>query len=122
MFERLSEQNQQFEAETKEHIKKYAEEGLRVLVIAYRELDEYEYRKWEEEFLEAKTSVDANRDTSVDALANKIEKDLVLLGATAVEDKLQKGVSIKCIRCFMCFWKVAIICWKKFRSSDLSLA
>ncbi|XP_021911312.1 probable phospholipid-transporting ATPase 8 isoform X2 [Carica papaya] len=43
-------------------------------------------------FWRPKTSVDANRDTSVDALANKIEKDLVLLGATAVEDKLQKGV------------------------------
>lgn len=84
-----------FEAQTKDHINKYAEAGLRTLVIAYRELSEDEYKKWEEEFLKAKTSVSVDRDALVDAAADKIERDLILLGATAVEDKLQKGVSIK---------------------------
>lgn len=92
MFERLSEHGREFEAETREHINKYSEAGLRTLVIAYRELGEDEYEKFEEEFLKAKTSVSADRDELVEAAADKIERNLILLGATAVEDKLQKGV------------------------------
>ncbi|KAF7801509.1 putative phospholipid-transporting ATPase 8 isoform X1 [Senna tora] len=92
MFERLSQDGTQFEAETMDHIKRYSEAGLRTLVVAYRELDEEEYRLWEEEFLKAKTSVDADRDVLVEAAADKMERDLILLGATAVEDRLQKGV------------------------------
>lgn len=94
MFERLAKHGRQFERETKEHIKRYAEAGLRTLVITYREVDEEEYRIWEEEFLNAKTLVTEDRDALIDAAADKIEKDLILLGSTAVEDKLQKGVSI----------------------------
>ncbi|XP_015879082.2 probable phospholipid-transporting ATPase 8 [Ziziphus jujuba] len=92
MFERLAKDGRMFEVQTKDHINKYAEAGLRTLVIAYRELNEEEYKKWEEEFLKAKTSVTLDRDALVDAAADKIERDLILLGATAVEDKLQKGV------------------------------
>ncbi|KAD0007806.1 hypothetical protein E3N88_44926 [Mikania micrantha] len=92
MFEKLSKESQPFEDQTKNHINKYAEAGLRTLVIAYRPLDEEEYKRWEEEFLTAKTSVSHDRDNLVDAAAEKIERDLILLGATAVEDKLQKGV------------------------------
>lgn len=95
MFERLA-KDQPFEDQTKNHINKYAEAGLRTLVIAYRPLDEEEYKTWEQEFLKAKTSVSLDRDDLVDAAAEKIERDLILLGATAVEDKLQKGVSIQC--------------------------
>ncbi|XP_059670154.1 probable phospholipid-transporting ATPase 8 [Cornus florida] len=92
MFERLSRDGRVFEAETKDHINQYAEAGLRTLIIAYRELCEEEYVLWEQEFSQAKTSVNADRDILVDALADKIEGELILLGATAVEDKLQKGV------------------------------
>lgn len=94
MFERLSQDARQFEAETKEHIKRYAEAGLRTLIVTYRELGEEEYKCWEEEFLKAKTSVATDRDALVDAAADKIERNLILLGATAVEDRLQKGVGI----------------------------
>lgn len=95
MFKRLSGEGRLYEATTKEHINQYAEAGLRTLVVAYRELGEEEYRKWAEEFEAAKTSVSADRDALVDAAADKIERGLILLGATAVEDKLQKGVIIK---------------------------
>lgn len=33
-----------------------------------------------------------NRETKIEDAANMIEKDLILLGATAVEDKLQEQV------------------------------
>lgn len=92
IFERLSKNGREFEAQTKEHIKKYAEAGLRTLVIAYRELGEEEYQGWHREFSEAKASVTWHRDIVVDSLADSIERDLVLLGCTSVEDKLQKGV------------------------------
>ncbi|KAL2943226.1 putative phospholipid-transporting ATPase 8 [Bienertia sinuspersici] len=92
MLERLSEEGRLFEAETMAHIKKYAEAGLRTLILAYRNLNEEEFTVWQEEFQNAKTSVSTDRDLLVNAAAEKIEKDLILLGATAVEDKLQKGV------------------------------
>ncbi|XP_071692834.1 probable phospholipid-transporting ATPase 8 [Rutidosis leptorrhynchoides] len=92
IFERLTKNSQPFENETRNHINMYAEAGLRTLVIAYRPLDEEEYKAWEQEFFKAKTSVSLDRDALVDAAADKIERDLILLGATAVEDKLQKGV------------------------------
>lgn len=95
MFERLSEYGREFEAETNNHIKKYSEAGLRTLVITYRELGEEEYNQWNKEFSKAKTSLAADRDTLVDAAADKMERDLILLGATAVEDRLQKGVGIR---------------------------
>ena len=95
MFGRLSKDGRSFESQTKDHIKKYAEAGLRIMVIAYRVLDEEEYRSWEEDFSKAKTSVTAERDELVEKVADRIERNLILLGATAVEDKLQKGVCIE---------------------------
>jgi len=95
MFERLSKDGRQFEVETRDHIKRYAEAGLRTLVVTYRELDEEEYKLWDKEFSKVKTSVTEDRDALVDAAADKMERDLILLGATAVEDRLQKGVSTK---------------------------
>lgn len=101
MLERLSKDGRCFLAGTRDHINKYSEAGLRTLVIAYRELGEDEYRIWEDEFVKAKASVSADRDALIDAAADEIEKDLNLLGATAVEDKLQKGVNI-CSHVYIC--------------------
>ncbi|KAL4653454.1 hypothetical protein ACB092_01G304600 [Castanea dentata] len=101
MFQRLSKDGRQFESQTKDHIKKYAEAGLRIMVIAYRELGEDEYNTWEEEFSKTKTYVTAKRDELVEEVADKIERNLTLLGATAVEDKLQKGVP-------ECIYKLAL--------------
>ncbi|XP_077244046.1 putative phospholipid-transporting ATPase 9 [Tasmannia lanceolata] len=92
MFERLAENGREFENETRDHLNEYADAGLRTLVLAYRELNEKEYKEFEKEFDEAKNSVSADRDEKIDEVAEKIEKDLILLGATAVEDKLQNGV------------------------------
>ncbi|KAL9323313.1 hypothetical protein ACSQ67_008170 [Phaseolus vulgaris] len=98
MFERLSQHGRQFEVETRDHIKRYAEAGLRTLVVTYRELDEEEYKLWDKEFSKVKSSVTEDRDALVDAAADKMERDLILLGATAVEDRLQKGASLESIK------------------------
>ncbi|KAJ7978815.1 Phospholipid-transporting ATPase [Quillaja saponaria] len=92
MFERLAKNGREFEEQTKQHINEYADAGLRTLILAYRELDEEEYNQFNKEFMEAKNSVSADREEIVEEVAENIEKDLILLGATAVEDKLQNGV------------------------------
>ncbi|KAF5730238.1 ATPase E1-E2 type family protein / haloacid dehalogenase-like hydrolase family protein isoform 3 [Tripterygium wilfordii] len=92
MFERLGENGRQFEEQTKEHIDEYAEAGLRTLVLAYRELDEQEYSDFNEKFAKAKNSVSVEHEEMIERVAEEVEKDLILLGATAVEDKLQNGV------------------------------
>ncbi|KAF6147887.1 hypothetical protein GIB67_014467 [Kingdonia uniflora] len=92
MFERLSKNGREFEERTRNHINEYADAGLRTLVLAYRELEDKKYKEFNEEFIEAKNLVTADRDAVISAVIEKIEKDLILLGATAVEDKLQNGV------------------------------
>ncbi|XP_061364653.1 putative phospholipid-transporting ATPase 9 [Gastrolobium bilobum] len=92
MFERLEKNGREFEEKTMQHINEYADAGLRTLVLAYRELDEEEYNLFNKEFMEAKNIVSADREQIVEEISEKIEKDLILLGATAVEDKLQNGV------------------------------
>lgn len=93
MFERLALNGREFEEKTKDHVNVYADAGLRTLILAYRELDEEEYKIFNEKFTEAKNSVSADRETLIDEVAETMERNLVLLGATAVEDKLQNGVS-----------------------------
>ncbi|MED6195380.1 Phospholipid-transporting ATPase 10 [Stylosanthes scabra] len=92
MFERLAKDGREFEEKTKQHINEYADAGLRTLILAYRELDEDEYNQFNKELMEAKNLVSADREEIIDEVSEKIEKDLILLGATAVEDKLQNGV------------------------------
>eukprot|EP01018_Ginkgo_biloba_P021738 Gb_01165 [translate_table: standard] len=96
IFERLATKGRKFESATRKHINKYGDAGLRTLVLAYRQLDEAWYRSWNKEFMEAKNTVTSDRDMKIEAAADKIESELILVGATAVEDKLQKGVP-KCI-------------------------
>ncbi|XP_057466230.1 LOW QUALITY PROTEIN: putative phospholipid-transporting ATPase 9 [Actinidia eriantha] len=92
MFVRLAKNGMGFEKQTKEQINEYADAGLRTLVLAYRELDEDEYNEFNEAFTKAKNLVTADQEEIIETVAEHIEKDLFLLGATAVEDKLQHGV------------------------------
>lgn len=92
MFERLAYNGREFERKTREHVTGYAEAGLRTLILAYREVSEDEYVEFDKAFTVAKNSVSAERDKLVDEVAEDFEKNLILVGATAVEDKLQKGV------------------------------
>ncbi|XP_010551325.1 PREDICTED: putative phospholipid-transporting ATPase 9 [Tarenaya hassleriana] len=92
MFERLAKNGREFEEETRDHVNEYADAGLRTLILAFRELNEKEYNVFNERLTEAKNSVSADREALIDEVTEEIEKDLILLGATAVEDKLQNGV------------------------------
>ncbi|KAI5298915.1 Mitotic exit network component, partial [Ascosphaera pollenicola] len=74
-----------------QHLDDFATEGLRTLLYGYRYLDEVEYQKWREAYQEATTSL-VDRQEKIERVGEEIETKLELLGATAIEDKLQKGV------------------------------
>ena len=65
-----------------------AKEGFRTLAIAQKDLTEVEYSEWSQEFHLASVALN-NREEKLARAAELIENDLTLLGATAVEDKLQ---------------------------------
>eukprot|EP00897_Mesotaenium_endlicherianum_P007081 jgi/Mesen1/6400/ME000329S05566 len=92
IYERLSPQGRAFADVTKEHLATYGDAGLRTLALAYRLLDPAEYASWNQEFVAAKTSLGNNRDALMEEASERIEHSLTLVGATAVEDKLQHGV------------------------------
>ncbi|GAM90695.1 hypothetical protein ANO11243_087400 [Dothideomycetidae sp. 11243] len=91
ILERLGNNNSFVEA-TLQHLEEYAAEGLRTLCLAMREVPEHEFREWHAVFQEAATTVSGNRAEELDKAAELIEHDFTLLGATAIEDKLQEGV------------------------------
>lgn len=59
--------------------------------MAYRDISEAEYREWSAIYDQAAATING-RGEALDKAAEIIEKDLFLLGATAIEDKLQEGV------------------------------
>ncbi|KAI8138834.1 hypothetical protein BJV82DRAFT_279232 [Fennellomyces sp. T-0311] len=90
ILERLAENNP-FVEPTLIHLEEFASEGLRTLCIAMREIPEEEYTRWAQIFDKASTTL-VNRAEELDKAAEMIEQNLFLLGATAIEDKLQDGV------------------------------
>uniref|UniRef100_A0AAQ5ZJT3 Phospholipid-transporting ATPase n=1 Tax=Amphiprion ocellaris TaxID=80972 RepID=A0AAQ5ZJT3_AMPOC len=66
-----------------------AREGLRTLCVAYRRLSESEYAEACHHLTEAKLALQ-DREQRLAQAYDIIERDFVLLGATAVEDRLQE--------------------------------
>lgn len=73
------------------HIDHYATEGLRTLVYADKFLDTTDYESWKQLYREAETSLD-DRQQRIEEISELLEQNLDLVGASAVEDKLQAGV------------------------------
>ena len=69
----------------------FAGQGLRTLVIAQRVISAEESNRWLARFKHASESVE-NRKALLAEAAEAIEKDLKILGVTAIEDRLQDGV------------------------------
>ncbi|CAL9127607.1 phospholipid-transporting ATPase 3 isoform X1 [Musa acuminata AAA Group] len=91
IYERLADANQDIKRLTREHLEQFGSAGLRTLCLAYRELTNDLYEKWNEKFIQAKSSL-RDREKKLDEVAELIEMGLILIGCTAIEDKLQDGV------------------------------
>jgi len=92
IYARLAKDHDQvLREQTSKDMEMFANNGLRTLCIAYRELDEEEYLGWVRLYDNATSAVE-NRDEEIDKANEMIEHSLRILGATALEDKLQEGV------------------------------
>lgn len=76
--------------DTLKQLENFGNEGLRTLMIAYKELDPHFTADWSKRFDAAAGHPD--RETIMEELAGEIECDLELLGATGIEDELQLEV------------------------------
>ncbi|KAJ6769384.1 putative PHOSPHOLIPID-TRANSPORTING ATPASE [Salix koriyanagi] len=91
IYERLASGNDDLKKVNRAHLEQFGSAGLRTLCLAYRDLSPETYESWNEKFIQAKSSLRV-RETKLDEVAELIEKDLILIGSTAIEDKLQEGV------------------------------
>ncbi|XP_048844718.1 phospholipid-transporting ATPase IF isoform X5 [Brienomyrus brachyistius] len=76
---------------TRLHVDEFALKGLRTLVVACRRFSAAEYEEVDRRLHEARTALQ-QREERLAEVFSFIEKDLELLGATGVEDKLQEKV------------------------------
>uniref|UniRef100_A0A672NJZ3 Phospholipid-transporting ATPase n=1 Tax=Sinocyclocheilus grahami TaxID=75366 RepID=A0A672NJZ3_SINGR len=90
IFERLNEASQ-YNDLTVAHLEQFATEGLRTLCFAYVDLEEGAYQEWLKEYNRVSTVL-KDRAQKLEECYEVIEKNLLLLGATAIEDRLQAGV------------------------------
>ncbi|XP_037835359.1 phospholipid-transporting ATPase ID [Kryptolebias marmoratus] len=91
IYERLHPSCKKLMDVTTGHLNEYAGDGLRTLVLAYKDLEESYMDGWRQRHHEASTAMEGQEEM-LNELYEEIEKDMTLLGATAVEDKLQDGV------------------------------
>ncbi|XP_049495496.1 phospholipid-transporting ATPase IK isoform X8 [Panthera uncia] len=98
IFERLSKKGMT-EWTTEEALASFAEETLRTLCLAYKRVDEDTYEEWRQRHREASLRLQ-NRAHALHQVYEEMEKGLQLLGATAIEDRLQDGVcdTIQCLK------------------------
>ncbi|KAJ8934426.1 hypothetical protein NQ318_000643 [Aromia moschata] len=74
-----------------QHLEHFASEGLRTLCCAVADLKKSDYEDWKQMYNKASISLQ-HREEKIEEAANLIERKLKLIGATAIEDKLQEGV------------------------------
>ncbi|KAG0227094.1 hypothetical protein BGW42_003152 [Actinomortierella wolfii] len=77
--------------QTMDHIQEYAATGLRTLLYGHRYLSKEEYSLWAKQYADAQSALE-NRKEKLEAVAEGLEQNLDMTGATAIEDKLQEGV------------------------------
>ncbi|XP_015906001.1 phospholipid-transporting ATPase VA [Parasteatoda tepidariorum] len=76
---------------TEQHLNNYSRKGLRVLCMAKKIISPEEYKVWLPCHLAAELCIE-DKDKKLYQSACNIERNLELLGATGIEDKLQDGV------------------------------
>eukprot|EP01012_Entosiphon_sulcatum_P039111 TRINITY_DN5119_c0_g2_i1.p1 TRINITY_DN5119_c0_g2~~TRINITY_DN5119_c0_g2_i1.p1 ORF type:complete len:2092 (+),score=538.26 TRINITY_DN5119_c0_g2_i1:622-6897(+) len=91
IYERLA-PHQKHADITQTYLDQFAQEGLRTLVLAKLELETSTFQDWLAEYQAARRLLGKDREAAVSACAERVERNLVLLGCSAIEDKLQEAV------------------------------
>ena len=76
---------------TEKHLNQFVDDGLRTLLVGKTTVSADFYAGWKKRFKAAEDSLE-NRDEKRMEVMEEIEKNLELMGVTAIEDKLQDGV------------------------------
>jgi magnesium-transporting ATPase (P-type) len=76
---------------TNKFLEDYAQDGLRTLLLAEKEIDPVEFNNWFLNYHKACLAME-NREELIEEQADIIERGLELIGSTAIEDKLQDEV------------------------------
>ena len=92
--ERLSQRSLSSEdfKETQKAVDDCARIGLRTLFLAEKKLDNAAYEEWNKKSYESKLVIDG-REEAIAAVDELIEKEMELIGSTAIEDRLQENVA-----------------------------
>ncbi|XP_030873850.1 phospholipid-transporting ATPase IG, partial [Leptonychotes weddellii] len=80
-------QNHEIEL-TKAHVERNAMDGYRTLCVAFKEIAPDDYERINRQLIEAKMALQ-DREEKMEKVFDDIETNMNLIGATAVEDKLQ---------------------------------
>ncbi|XP_066212537.1 phospholipid-transporting ATPase IG isoform X5 [Saccopteryx leptura] len=80
-------QNHEIES-TKAHVDRNAMDGYRTLCVAFKEIAPDDYERIDRQLIEAKMAL-KDREEKMEKVFDDIETNMNLIGATAVEDKLQ---------------------------------
>ena len=93
ILERLGEKDSQrlHYGTTITHLEEFARSGLRTLCLGVATIPQSEYDQWNQNWKVATAAIN-NREQLVEEAATKIECNLTLIGATAIEDRLQDQV------------------------------
>ena len=92
VYSRLAKgQQQELRKATAENLEVFAREGLRTLCVAERDLSEEYYQEWVRDHDFAAQAIQ-DREDRLEEVADRIERELMLIGGTAIEDRLQDGV------------------------------
>ncbi|XP_018604035.2 phospholipid-transporting ATPase IC isoform X1 [Scleropages formosus] len=90
VYERLHPSSKHKER-TQSALEAFANETLRTLCLCYKDITEEEFDSWARKHKAASVSM-SDREAALDEVYELIERNLQLIGATAIEDKLQDGV------------------------------
>uniref|UniRef100_A0A6I8RAI8 Phospholipid-transporting ATPase n=1 Tax=Xenopus tropicalis TaxID=8364 RepID=A0A6I8RAI8_XENTR len=91
IYERLHPDNP-IKDQTQKALDIFANASLRTLCLCYKDINKGDFENWSKKYKQASVAT-SNRDEALDRVYEAIETDLKLLGATAIEDKLQDDVS-----------------------------
>jgi phospholipid-translocating P-type ATPase (flippase) len=83
---------------TMRHVEDFSGEGLRCLLLGWKEINEEEWNTWSHKYKAATSDLDQialakdGKPNDIEDLESEIEMGCALVGSTALEDKLQDGV------------------------------
>uniref|UniRef100_A0A8D3AGP4 Phospholipid-transporting ATPase n=1 Tax=Scophthalmus maximus TaxID=52904 RepID=A0A8D3AGP4_SCOMX len=82
----------QYQERTERALELFSQACLRTLCVAVRSVPEASWEQWRKTLAQSAAMATCDRDALLEKLYDQMERELQLLGVTAIEDRLQEGV------------------------------